>query len=167
VLVWVRDAWPATLLFTLLNEYANDKDIVLFSLLVANGRRVCEQVEIHPYEAVLKRVRRLHSGDVAIDRVWTEIVQPLVLEQWMNTPDVVHSLPQAAPATLPAPSEVNGIDNIARVAELIELLKSVPTLEEKPHPEVCTRMRLSSSQRTASVSPPVSHHHRCLLCPSL
>ena len=157
MLLWVRQAWPPTLLFTLLNEYADDKEIVLFSLLVATtGARICVDDGFYPYEAVLKRVGRLHRGDVAINRMLAEIAQPLVLEQWMNTPDVLPALADAAtPASSAATSELSGDDTM--IAELIASLKSVPTLQEKPHTEVLHTLRRHTSDCLSSL---ISHRHR-------
>ena len=59
--IWVTAAWPPSLLSSLLDKYADNHDIVLYSLSVAQRTRMFA----HPHEAVLKRLWTLHVHHVA------------------------------------------------------------------------------------------------------
>ena len=85
--VWVTAAWPPSLLSSLLDKYADNHDIVLYSLSVTQRTRMFA----HPHEAVLKRLWKLHCNDVAIITLLTAIIQPLARAMDKHNDHSVHS----------------------------------------------------------------------------
>jgi len=130
--VWVTAAWPPSLLSSMLDKYADNHDIVLYSLSVAQRTRMFA----HPHEALLKRLWKLHCYDVAIITLLTAIVQPLALERWIDTPTT-----PCTPSPSPATYKLDAAHNDDMMAKLIaSSLQPVPTLDEKPHSEVAANI---------------------------